>query len=90
MLATASRLQVPVAVFNEPLLAMGAAFSATAVNDDIAATITRALNEILDGDIDAVPAVSALNEIRITPNPQALRRLGLNVPDDGEPVAKAQ
>ena len=80
MMSSASRHRVQVAVFNEPLLQMGATFSASAVDSDIAASITKALNQIMDGNVDDVAPVSDLSELRISTNPAAIQRLGLNSP----------
>lgn len=77
MMSYASRHRVQVAVFNEPLLDHGATFSAASVSSDIAATITRVLEEIIDGNIDAVPPVTGLTEIDVRTNPAVLRKLGL-------------
>lgn len=77
MMSYASRHRVQVAVFNEPLLAHGATFSTGSVTSDIAATITRVLEEIIDGNIDHVPPVTGLTDIDIRTNPAALRKLGL-------------
>jgi ABC-type uncharacterized transport system substrate-binding protein len=81
MMSTASRQRVQVAVFNEPLLEAGATFCAAAVESDIAQTIARTLNRILDGEIDHLPSVSPLSEARITMNSKAIRRLGLESAD---------
>jgi len=81
MMSSASQNRVQVAVFNEPLLQLGATFSASAVDSDIAASITKALNKIIDGRTDDVPQVSDLSELRITTNPAAMQRLGLNLPE---------
>ena len=78
MLRYASRHRVQVAVFNESLLNHGATFSAGAVYADIAVSITRILEKIIDGEIDAVPPLTALTKIAFRTNPAALRRLGLD------------
>jgi ABC-type uncharacterized transport system substrate-binding protein len=92
MMSIASRNRVQVAVFNDPLLQIGATFSTSAVESDIAATITRALNKILEGNIDDVPPVSDLSALRISTNPAAFQRLGLNAPDTslGDAMADAE
>ena len=92
MMKNASQNRVQVAVFNEPLLRMGATFSASAVESDIAASITRALNQFMDGNADDVPPVSGLSELRISTNPAAIQRLGLRMPDSvlGDTVADAE
>ena len=92
MMSKASRHRVQVAVFNEPLLSMGATFSASAVESDIAASITTVLNRIIDGKVGDVPPVSDLSELRITTNPAAIQRLGLSLPESalGDTVADAE
>jgi len=77
MMSSASRRHVQVAVFNEPLLAYGAAFSAGTLVADIASTITRILEEILSGNIDSVAPLTELSEIDLQTNPATLRKLGL-------------
>jgi len=77
MMAYASRHRVQVAVFNDTLLEHGAAFSAGSEPSNIAATITRVLDEIITGNFDGVPPVTGLTEIDIRTNPAVLRNLGL-------------
>ena len=81
MMDYASRHRVQIAVFNEPLLELGATFSAVSPAANIAETIADVLNEIINGDIDAVPPVSGLSQIEIEMNPSALQRLGLDAAD---------
>lgn len=83
MMGYASRHRVQVAVFNEPLLEFGAAFAAKSVDKDIAATIARLLDEMINGDIDAVAPVTGLSEIEISTNPSVLRRFGLGTAEVG-------
>jgi ABC-type uncharacterized transport system substrate-binding protein len=92
MLSNASQHRVQVAVFNEPLLQMGATFSASAVESDIAASITKALNLIIDGNVEDVPPVTDLSELRISTNPAAMQRLGLNLSEStlGGTMAEAE
>lgn len=92
MMGYAARHRVQVAVFNEPLLAHGATFSAVTLPADIALTIARLLEEIIDGNVDKLPPVTALSEIEIRLNPAALRKLGLNggPPDEANTVAVTQ
>jgi len=78
MMSYASRHRVQVAVFNDPLLDYGATFSTEAVSSDIAATITLILEDIIDGDLDAVPPVTGLTKISVRTSPAALHRLGLD------------
>lgn len=77
MMSSASRRHVQVAVFNEPLLAYGAAFSAGTMVSDVASTITRVLEEIIRGNIDSVAPLTELSEIDLQTNPATLRKLGL-------------
>ena len=77
MMSYASRHRVQVAVFNEPLLEIGAMFSAGSVDADIAARISEVLNQLLDGNGNAVPPVTALSEIDVRTNGAVLQRLGL-------------
>ncbi len=69
MMSYASRHRVQVAVFNPPLLEHGATFSAATVPADIAVTITRILEEIIAGNIDKVPPITALTKIEVLTNP---------------------
>jgi hypothetical protein len=74
MLDYASRHDVDVAVFNPALLDMGATLSATTMDADIAATTLSVSSRILRGEIDHVPWLTPLNEVRIntrkgTPGP---------------------
>lgn len=66
MLSYAARHRVEVAVFNDALLELGPAVSTTSDEADIAYVVMRILNRIGDGEIDEVPAVSPLNEVRTT------------------------
>lgn len=66
MLDYAARHGVDVAVFNHALLDMGAALSATTVEADVAATTLSITSRMLRGEIDDVPWMTPLNEVRIT------------------------
>ena len=92
MMGYATRHRVQVAVFNEPLLAHGATFSAETVPADIALTIARLLEEIIDGNVEKLPPVTGLSEIEIRMNPAGLRKLGLKggPPAEANTVAVAQ
>lgn len=74
MLRDANRQRVPVAVPNEAMLQMGAAISMSTVAADIAATIAAVLRRIQAGDIDSVPPISALSEVRVAINEAARTR----------------
>ena len=81
MMSDAARHRVQVAVFNEPLLQLGATFNAGSVPENIAATMTGILDEMIKGNIDRVPTITALSDISIETNPAVLQRLGLSDPD---------
>lgn len=68
MLTEANRLHVPVAVPNESILSMGAAISFSTVAADIAATIVNVVRQINAGNIDRVPPLTDLSEIRVVTN----------------------
>ncbi len=68
MLQQANRRHVPVAVSNEAMLRMGAAISVSTVASDIAATIVKVLERIRAGEIDALPPVTQLSEVRVAIN----------------------
>lgn len=68
MLDYASRHDVDIAVFNDALLEMGATLSASAVDADIAATTLSVVSRILGDEVDAVPWMTPLNEVRVTPH----------------------
>lgn len=92
IMTEAARHHVQVAVFNESLLKHGATFSASAVDTDIADTITIVLNEIENGNLAGVVPITPLSEIRIRTNPAMVRVFGLIVdsPEIDNPVADAQ
>lgn len=77
MLEYAARHDVQVAVFNDALLELGAALSATADARDIAATVRDILSELETGGLQQVPPLSPLSEIRIRLNGRLKRRLQL-------------
>ena len=74
MLTEADRLRVPVAVPNEAILSMGASISFSTVAEDIAATILDVVRQIDAGDIDQVPPLTELSEIRVAVNDSNLHR----------------
>lgn len=65
MIATAKQRQVPILAPNESMLLMGANLSITTVASDIAATITQVVRRIEAGNMDSVPPISPLGEIRV-------------------------
>ncbi|MEX2260128.1 MAG: ABC transporter substrate binding protein [Woeseia sp.] len=71
MMDYAARHGVQVAVFSDNLLELGATLSTTADEDDIARTIMLLLNRIHDGGIKDIPAISPLNQMRISFGPAA-------------------
>ena len=69
----ANRRQVPVAVSNEAMLQLGAAISVSTVAADIAATIAKVLEQIRAGEIDSIPPLTQLSEVRVVTNDRLLR-----------------
>ncbi len=65
ILEQANQRRVPVAVTHEPLLAMGATLSVSAVAEDIARTIVGVIREIEAGRIEQIPPITPLSEARI-------------------------
>ena len=74
MLDEANQQQVPVTVPNESMLAMGAAISISTVASDIAETIVRIVRRIQAGEIDKVPPITRLSEIRVKTNDDVLKK----------------
>ena len=68
MLSDANRQQVPVTVPSESLLQMGATISISTVAADIAATIVKVIRQIQAGDLDRIPPITQLSEIRVETN----------------------
>jgi len=68
MLQQANRRHVPIAVSNDGMLQMGAAISVSTVAADIAATIVKVLERIRAGEIDALPPLTQLSEVRVATN----------------------
>lgn len=77
MLDYASRHQVQVAVFNDRLLDLGAAVSATTVDTDIARAIVGILETMHRDGLEAVPARSGLGELQLRINDRLERRMRL-------------
>jgi len=65
MLSTANQQKVPVLVPAESMLAMGASVAIGSVTADIAETITAVVRQIKAGEIQNVPAISQLSEVRV-------------------------
>ena len=74
----AHRHSVQVSAFNESMLSMGATLSASTIASNVAATIVTLLRQIQAGNIEQLPALSRLSEIRIVTSDDAPRR---SVPD---------
>ncbi|MDH3337510.1 MAG: hypothetical protein OEM85_05690 [Gammaproteobacteria bacterium] len=74
MLDEANRHRVAVVVPNEALLQMGAAISISTVASDIAETIVKVIRQIQDGELDRVPPVTALSQIRVATNDELLKQ----------------
>jgi ABC-type uncharacterized transport system substrate-binding protein len=78
MLSYASRHEVQVAVFNESLLEMGAAISATPVDADVASTIVRVLDQFDKNQGHLLPPLSPLSEIQIRTNKAVVQQQGID------------
>jgi len=78
IMSDAARHHVQVAVFNESLLGHGATFSASSVDTNVVDTITIAINQILQGNIDDVAPLTPLSEIRIQTDPAMAQIFGLD------------
>lgn len=68
MMSAAKQQQVPVLVPSESMLALGADVSIASVASDIAEIVTQIIRKIEAGDLQDVPAMSPLSEIRVTTN----------------------
>jgi ABC-type uncharacterized transport system substrate-binding protein len=73
ILQQANRRRVPVAVSNEGMLQLGAAISVSSIASDIAATIVRVLEQIRAGEIDSIPPLTQLSEVRVVTNDALLK-----------------
>jgi ABC-type uncharacterized transport system substrate-binding protein len=65
MLTEANQQQVPVTVPTESMLQMGASISMTAVAADIAETIIELIHRIRAGELNLIPPITQLSEIRV-------------------------
>jgi ABC-type uncharacterized transport system substrate-binding protein len=65
MLADAKQRRVPVSVPSDSMLSLGAMISMTTQASDIAATIANVVRMIQSGDINRVPPITQLSEIRV-------------------------
>jgi len=68
MFDEAKSRHIPVIVPNESMLKMGAAISISTVASDIADTIVKVVRKIQEGDLQRVPPLTALSEIRTQTN----------------------
>ncbi len=73
ILQQANRRHVPVTVSNDAMLQLGAAISVSTVASDIAATIVEVLERVLAGEIDALPPLTRLSEIRVETNEAVMK-----------------
>ena len=91
MLDEANRLRVPVAVPNESMLKMGATISMSTVASDIAETIVNIVREIQAGNLERVPPISQLSEIRVETNDAMMKSRAVaqsSTPRPGQRVAQ--
>ena len=68
MLTEANQQQVPVTVPSESMLQMGATISMTTVAADIAETIIKIIHRIRAGELNLVPPITQLSQIRVVTN----------------------
>jgi ABC-type uncharacterized transport system substrate-binding protein len=81
MLGYAARHRIQVAVFNEPLLAMGATLSATTIDADIASAIVHVLDSFDKQQGSLLPALTPLTAIQIRTNKAIVQQYGLDADD---------
>ena len=74
MVQQANRRSVSVLVPNRKMLSIGAAISVSTVASDIAARIRDVIERIHQGQLDTVPPMTALTEIRVETNDALLNR----------------
>jgi len=75
MVTYAARRKVQVTVFNESLLQLGATLSASAVEADIAETITGLVEQIEGDGFANLPALTQLSDVRIVTNDDVLHQI---------------
>ena len=68
MLTEANQQQVPVTVPSESMLQMGATISMSTVAADIAETIIAVMQRIRAGELNLIPPITQLSEIRVVTN----------------------
>lgn len=74
MVAKANRQSVSVLVPNPKMLSLGATISVSTVAADIAERIRDIVEQINEGQLDAVPQMTALTEIRVETNDRLMNR----------------
>lgn len=74
MVEDANRHNVSVVVPNESMLQIGAAISISTVAADIAETIANVLRRIQAGEIEQVPPITELSEVRVVTNDTILNK----------------
>lgn len=68
MLSDANRQQIPITVPSNSMLELGATMSITTVATDIARTIVKVIREIKAGNLNGLPPITQLSEIRVETN----------------------
>jgi len=68
MLTDANRQRVPVAVPSDSMLQLGATISMSTVATDIAETIVKVIRQIQLGDLEKIPDITQLSEMRVETN----------------------
>lgn len=84
MLAYATRHRVQVAVFNDSLLALGAAISTTSVNADIAQTIVTVIKSVTNGEAASVPVRTPLSKIDVRTNSGLIQSVAQHASSESE------
>lgn len=87
MLGHARQHGVEVTVFNDSLLELGASFSATTVDEDIADKVVMLLDRIRNGELAALPPLTPLSELELQYGGEVRKRLQLA---EGQPNGGAR
>jgi ABC-type uncharacterized transport system substrate-binding protein len=77
LLSYATSRGIGVLTFNEALLARGALAAATAVPEDVAATVARLVARVASGETATLPAMTPLSEAALAVNAEAATALDL-------------
>jgi ABC-type uncharacterized transport system substrate-binding protein len=77
LFAYAASYGVGVSVSSDALLTLGALLSASSRTTNIAETVDRVLDRMIDADVDDVPVLTPLSEVEIDVNEEVAERLGL-------------